>query len=570
MDYINSLINKYFNTTNGINYLVQLIKEKYPNFKINEDNLKNLKIVEIPEEEFLEHHRVGIYKAKKNEISILTKVTKFDYNITEEEILETFLHELIHCLTSYLKVEDDLILEGINFRKISDNNCSFFVAINEGITQLIVNDILKRNSDAYVFETHIAGQLSCIIGKEKLIECYSGNKFETIVNELENIDKEFDVQKFIIDVYAEYLILINAVNNGIEESDKTRVASIEDRLLELYLKTNREYDDLFFDSLMSNEEAESIINFEESVNIYGRQDISKYGLGNVGGAKEKFKKLIEKERGVHMGELVYENKEQELVAHGYEYAKEMERRINSGAVLKDVVDDNGERTVVTLTEIGTYGYAVFEKGCSQAHYYAEGKFLIDDLTKIDDCDGVALRYPSAKSRVQRNLIGEFTEYIKDPGFHSLYINIKFPKTHNVQVAQRMAGYNPQDPVVITSFHFDKREFGIAADAQLFEENGKTIVRFGMGGLTKDGFIDYEFQYEMLRQAEVAKGAFGEAMMTPERLKEVHEASSKAAQSLLYGVYQTFDMPIMEGVKPCNLLMDPESTLFPINETNKLN
>ena len=571
MDYINELINKKFNTDKGFYYFIDLIKEKYPYFKINEANLETLIVEEIPEEDFLKHGSFGIYYAKTNTLKILKNISKFNINITEDELIETFLHELIHVLTSYVLLEEDKILEGINYRRISDKASSFFLAINEGITQYIVNDLLNlKNSDAYIFETHIAKQLSLIIGKEKLLTCYSNNDFEGFIKALQAIDREFDVRKFVLDTYSEYLVLINAFASGDKLEDKRRVAIIEDNLLELYLKTSREYDQEFLDSLFTYEEADRIINFEESVEYYGRQDISNYGLMDAGSTKDRFSKMLE-ERDENMEEVVvYENKKEELLANGLKIAQELELRIKSGKVIKDIVDDDGERIIVTETELGTYGYQVFERGDTEPHYFAEGYYLIDDLTKSTDSDGVALRYTSAKSRIQRNLVGTFIEYIKDQGFHSLYVSQKYLKDNNIQVSQRMTGYTRQDPVTLLSFQFDRREVSIAADAQIVEKGGKMDIRIGMGAIKDDGTIDYDLSYKIAMEAERAKKFFGESNMSREKLTQVMLESSQNAQSLLYGVYQSLGLPILDGVTPSNLLAEQVMPMLPDGTSNKLN
>lgn len=259
---------------------------------------------------------------------------------------------------------------------------------------------------------------------------------------------------------------------------------------------------------------------------------------------------------------VYNNRKEELIGKTKNVTAEMVTRIKSGEVIMDVTDDEGERTIVTLTSNGTYGYQVYERFGDEPHYYAEGFKLIEDLKKNTDSDGRALRYTSAKSRVQRNLTGVFSEYILDKGFHSFYINQKFEKDSEVQVSQRMAGYNNQDPVVLFGAQFDTNELSISADAQIIPNGNKQTVYIGLGKVKEDGTIDYDLQFNMAMQAERAKRAFGEESMDSARLAEVLKESSMTAQSLLFDVYNTLGLPIMEGVEPNDLLTSQAKYLLP--------
>lgn len=252
---------------------------------------------------------------------------------------------------------------------------------------------------------------------------------------------------------------------------------------------------------------------------------------------------------------IYDNKKQEMLANGYDAAKAMEERIKSGKVIKDVTDNDGERTIVTETSLGTYGYQVFERGASEPHYYAEGYYLIDDLKKYTDSNGMALRYVSAKSRVQRNLVGYFFEYIKDDGFHSLYASYKADKNSNLNVSQRMSGYNSQDPVVLLGFQFDRKDVCVVSDAQVTNTGDKTNIRIGVAGVMEDGTLDYEEVMKTARSAEMAKRFLGESSMSEGKLSGVMTDSMLNAQSLLYDVYNNLGLPMSPNVTPNNLLAD---------------
>lgn len=569
MTFIDELINKKFNTNKGYLYFVDLIKEKYPTFHINEENLKNLTITEMSQETFNRTGFVGVYYAKRNKIELLKQIDYLDYTFSEDELLETFLHELIHALTS--KIVDGMVFEGLNQRIIENNLNSYFLAINEGITQFIVNDLLGKKSDAYPFESNIANQLAIIIGKDKLISQYSRNDIEGFINTLKGIDPDFNINNFIKIISAISLVLKGELKLGNDLSDKTIVTEIQKQLLALYLNASVNKDSAFLEAMLDSRQAEEIIKqcaIKENQPNIKADDIGFKGLDEI---KLNYATKIKEEEEKNMDYVVYENKKEELLAYAKESADEMVRIIQSGQVINDVIDDEGERTIVTLTERGTYGYQVFKAGSNLPHYYAEGFSLIDDLTKYTDSEGRTLRFNSAKSRVQRNLVGIFTEYILDRGFHSFYISQKCEKDSKIQVSQRMAGYDRQDPVTLFSAQFDRSELSIAADAQIIETEDNHTIRIGVSEIHEDGTLNHDLRYKMALESEIAKKMFGESYMSDERLAEVMEQSTRDAQSLLYNVYKTLGLPMLEGVEPNNLLMEQAMVLLPdlAENTDKL-
>lgn len=257
MLFINEIINRKYNTTKGYLYFIDLIKEKYPTFKINEDNLKNLSIVEMDLEYFKQTGYVGVYFAEENEIRILNNMEGLNCEFSEDELIDTFLHEFVHALTS--KVLDDIILEGINQRMKETGASSYFFALNEGITQFIVNDLLEAKSDAYPFETHLAEQLAIILDKDKLIELYSNNETFKLLDTLKSINPEFDEREFIINIAATSKILQGEFINGEDLLDKTRGTLIEEKLINLYLLSEKTRDSEFKEVLIDEEIAKQIL-----------------------------------------------------------------------------------------------------------------------------------------------------------------------------------------------------------------------------------------------------------------------------------------------------------------------
>ena len=246
---------------------------------------------------------------------------------------------------------------------------------------------------------------------------------------------------------------------------------------------------------------------------------------------------------------------EEYVDMMQQYADEMEKRILEGEVIRDFVNDEGERIVVTKTSNGMYGYAVYDKGSDTPHYYVEGSTLLEDLNKKTDYSGKGLRYEGAKSMIQRNMTGLFYEYIKDPGFEALYVSIQCPPTSTIQIGQIYAGYNSQDPVALMSASFYDRKFYYAEVAEIIMEEDKPLIRVGMGTLHDDGTPAIEETIQNYFEAERYKKAFGGPYMNESETASKTEQCARNAQSIFYGMYQELGLPILEEVKPNSLISD---------------
>ncbi len=259
---INDIINKHFNTDKGYLFLVEMIKENNSTLKINESNLSNLKIETMSREEFASTGFAGIYIAKDNTIKVFTN---YDLNgekifpdevikdyLSDETLINTFAHELIHAMTSKTDAYDN-VTEGINIRRANGQN-SFFLAINEGITQMITDDLFGKESDAYPFETNFARQLSLIIGKDKLLEIYSSNNPQLLLDAINSIGSDVDALDLLSSMYTFYCLENGfMINDGKNYGDK-----IQSQLVELYKASGLELDDEF----------RSLVLDEEKVNKY--------------------------------------------------------------------------------------------------------------------------------------------------------------------------------------------------------------------------------------------------------------------------------------------------------------
>ena len=253
------------------------------------------------------------------------------------------------------------------------------------------------------------------------------------------------------------------------------------------------------------------------------------------------------------------DKNKEMLEHSLAYAQEMEKRILSGEVIADVIYEvDKSRIIVTRTETGRYGYAIIEEGKDSPCYLVESDCLLQDLQKRTDLYGRALVYPGAKSMVEKNMVGMFSEYRKfGSQFHSFFISVKAPENGPLKVTQQMAGYIDQYPVTILGADFLTGEFYYAALAQLYidPKTGTPTVRIGTGLLTPEGLPDVEHSIKMEMEAQAARRFFGERSLRRPEVEEVIKKHSMQAQALLSPMYEAIGLPMYEGVDYCPLLSD---------------
>jgi len=272
MDF-NELINTYYKTDKGYLYLVDLIKLKFPALKINEEVLKTLKIDIMGKEEFKKTGFTGIYVASGNTIRIflnkdLNGNKIVNYDLKDVEIINTFLHELIHALTSKIDLDGNCF-EGLNIRKVNGEN-SYLLPFNEGITQMIADDIMEYESDAYPFYVNFARQIANVIGKDNLLYAYSSNNPNVLVDEIGKYSKEFNTFKFIEKIYYFDLICRGYMQDG----GYNLGSSIQQDLINLHKNTNKEINrDLLFD-------VNKIKKYMEYI-PFSYSEIDDLGFGNI-------------------------------------------------------------------------------------------------------------------------------------------------------------------------------------------------------------------------------------------------------------------------------------------------
>ena len=254
---INEIINQEYGTDKGFLFLIDLIRVKMPYFEINEDNLRTLIVEDMSIDQFIRTGFTGIYQEGRNRIGIFTNMDENgnpyyeDVQLSNEDLINTCLHEIIHATTTEMGPEG-IVLQGINLRQ--DNQDSFFIALNEGITQMITDDLLEVESDAYPFLKNFARQIGCIIGKEKLIEMYSKHDCQGIISALDNAyGKEIGLTLIQEIYYFDQIQKGNMVDGGYFLGDK-----IQQQLIELHDMTGK-VDDGFDDLIITNEKANEYV-----------------------------------------------------------------------------------------------------------------------------------------------------------------------------------------------------------------------------------------------------------------------------------------------------------------------
>lgn len=249
---IDEIVNRYFNTDKGYLFLVDFVKQRCPTLKINEENLKTLKVETMNVDYHRKTLQSGVYTARDNTIRIFLGKDEngnnfYEKEFTDEEIINTFLHELIHAMTSKV-IDENTIVEGINTRNIE---AIPYVGINEGITQMITDDVLGKESDAYQVETLFARQLATIVGYDKLLAIYSSNNVNLLLDELRpisKIDPEMVLANFS---YLHYYL--NRYELDIDVGSSRLGTKIQQYFADTYISSRVERDNEFIDLLITSE-----------------------------------------------------------------------------------------------------------------------------------------------------------------------------------------------------------------------------------------------------------------------------------------------------------------------------
>ena len=270
MNEINQIINKLFQTDLGYKYILNKIRTIMPYLKINEKNLENFTVQKIDYEYCVLNNFIGEYIAKENTIKIFLDLQ--DLGIDEKDIVEIFTHEFIHLLTSKYTQKGTLI-EGLNTRN-NEKTDSIFLGLNEGITQMIAEDILNaKKINAYPFQTNISRKLSLIIGKERLIELYSKHDTKGLMQEITKIDNTIDVEAFIKQVNS-----LHTFTSGADDIEMKGIGTqIEQTLIDLYIKSGIQKDEDFSKLIIDEDTARNLAKLVPNW-IYSGPDYLYYGI----------------------------------------------------------------------------------------------------------------------------------------------------------------------------------------------------------------------------------------------------------------------------------------------------
>lgn len=282
--FVNNLFNDYFQTDKGYMYIVDLLKQEFPEIKIDFSNLESLKFFEMSEVEYQSSRSHGLYKAPENKIYVYKDKTG-----PLENIVETLVHEMIHAVTS--KIVDNLIIEGFNFR--ANLESSVFLYLNEGLTQYIANRIMKKRSDAYPFESKLIEQLLVLGNANELIQGFFNMDFKVLIAYLQKVDKDLDVHNFINKTYYSFKFFYSYIFRDFRVADFSKAEFyklcsntkndvfyvLQEEFLNLYKKSGRETDN-FNELMLSEEDADKLIN-PPGILEYQRLDINLCGFKNI-------------------------------------------------------------------------------------------------------------------------------------------------------------------------------------------------------------------------------------------------------------------------------------------------
>ena len=145
---------------------------------------------------------------------------------------------------------------------------------------MITDDILGHESDAYPFEVNFARQLAFIIGKDRLLEIYSSNDPNLLlnaINELNSVDAMNIVQK---------IFYFQLVTKGIMRDDNYNLGtSIQSDLLDLYQFSGLQEDEAYAILLLDTDKIQEYLDYIPACDL----DINSLGFKNINELKEKFK-----------------------------------------------------------------------------------------------------------------------------------------------------------------------------------------------------------------------------------------------------------------------------------------
>lgn len=164
----------------------EIPKKNLINFYNNLDSLKTDE-KNFKKKKFSKSVTAGTYNPKKNEI-----------DISKSKREHTIFHELFHMASSTYK--NKIRYSGFSQTKFLPVPFSIGNGLTEGYTEVITQRYFGPNycqSDAYEYETFIAGRVEDIVGQEKMEELYLNADLLGLINELKKYNNEKKIMKFI-------------------------------------------------------------------------------------------------------------------------------------------------------------------------------------------------------------------------------------------------------------------------------------------------------------------------------------------------------------------------------------
>ena len=162
-------------------------KEDLTNFYNNINDLKTRSKNNSVRKAFFDKGLVGVYKNKKNEITIFNG----------KKIETTIYHELFHMASSIFK--DGKKISG--FHQTSWKG-DIGKGINEGYTEFLTQRYFTHDittAGAYYYHVLIAEKLEQIVGQEKMQSLYLNANLKGLIDELKQYASEEEVMRFISD-----------------------------------------------------------------------------------------------------------------------------------------------------------------------------------------------------------------------------------------------------------------------------------------------------------------------------------------------------------------------------------
>lgn len=196
------------------------------------------------------------------------------------------------------------------------------------------------------------------------------------------------------------------------------------------------------------------------------------------------------------------NKEEMLIKAKQAVNDQIER-IESGEPIFTGTDNENNTVVVKKNtvkdhngnEVVLFGYILYRYEREKPFCYFESTEYFTDFKKRTSNNGYVLGYTDAKAVIERNLTGQFTEYVREQTWDSYNVFYKSEKADAKSVTSSVHGFERKtDPTQLLYIDFYCKQINIAAGAHTVD--GKT-VSIDHANLKADGTPDYEEMYEWL-------------------------------------------------------------------------